>query len=111
VGVGRSRAVVGVGTSALARNGGATQAKSAAIRGISENAFAVVVRNAQNSAPIKNDILNGHDRRCFFLVIIFIADVASSFNFGMPESNRHSLGLRLGSYHYGVRHLSRRLQL
>jgi hypothetical protein len=60
------------------RTGRATQAKSAAMRGISENAFSVIVRNAQNSAPSKNDILSGRDRRCFFLVIIFIADVASS---------------------------------
>jgi len=51
------------------RTGGATQAKSAAMTGISENALSVVVRNAQNSAPTKNDILNGRDRRCFVLVI------------------------------------------
>src|SRR5206468_9964569 len=51
------------------RTEGATQAKSAAMTGISENALSVVVRNAQNSAPTKNDILNGRDRRCFFLVI------------------------------------------
>ena len=51
------------------RSGGATQAKSAAIRGISQNAFSVVVRNAQNSAPTKTDVLNGRDPRCFFLVI------------------------------------------
>src|SRR5437016_1655760 len=51
------------------RTEGATQAKSTAMRGISENALSVVVRNAQNSAPTKNDILNGRDRRCFFLVI------------------------------------------
>jgi hypothetical protein len=51
------------------RTEGATQAKSAAMTGISENALSVVVRNAQNSAPTKNDILNGRDRRCFFLMI------------------------------------------
>jgi hypothetical protein len=78
------------------RTGGATQAKSAAMKGISENAFSVVGKNAQNSAPSNNDILNGRDRRCFFLVIIFIADVASSFNFGLPESNRHSFGCTSG---------------
>jgi hypothetical protein len=44
-------------------------------------------------------------------MIIFIADAASEFDFGRPESNRHSLGLRLGSYHYCQAHLRRRLQL
>jgi len=51
------------------RAGGATQAKSASMKEISKNALSVVVRNAQNSAQTKNDILNGRDRRCFFLVI------------------------------------------
>jgi hypothetical protein len=77
---GGGAAGVTLSKSSLARRtGGVTQAKSAAMRGISENAFSVVVRNAQNSAPSKNDILNGRDRRRFFLVIIFIADVLCGF--------------------------------
>jgi hypothetical protein len=43
---------------------------------------------------------------------MFIAGIASWFDFGgLPESNRHSLGLRLGPIITANRHLGRRLQL
>src|SRR5436305_6916440 len=52
-------------------------------RGTSENAFSVIVRNAQNSAPNKNDILIGPNRRCFFLLITFIVILLPSLILGM----------------------------
>ena len=56
-----------------------TGCKQKTPRGTSENAFSVVMGNAQNSAPSKTYILN---RRWFFVLVTFIADIPSGLSLG-----------------------------